>query len=402
MVTPIRKAADRLDQCEGSKARPAPGFSMADLFEIVTPHLSRELAPAEALSRIRAVSSLFPPLSGTILECQLDAGCSSLDLSLRATTSDGGREFLAGFHPARRFPDAFVGEPGWQRISAFCVEWMNSDSPIHHRVENIWLEFDLDAQPAKAPLPCVFFDRNSDDPTDNEWIGKCALPILLGAAVSPSANRNLHRCLLLLRRFAKIHYVGAMLGRRADAIRLNLKVETERVFDCLASMGLEGSVDEIRSIVNLAERFSSMVTLNFDVGESIQSKVGIEIKPDSRSDWPLLLDKMVVEKLFAQSKRDALLAWPGCSDGLAPTNNQPGIPLIALSSPPPPAAVLAARRLNHIKIVYHPAGPLEPKAYLYAGFGLHRSKLHRTQARDATNSTDTLDITDNAKCRQSP
>ena len=361
MVTVNQTAAVRSD--------PAIGFSMADLMETVSHHVSRELVPAAACNRINSLTSPFPPLSGAILECRLDDDSASPELSIRATVLDGGREFLAcPFGPLRNLAGS---DPIWQGIRRFCAEWKNPRSPISRNVENLWLEFDL-GPTAELPRPCVFFDAAQDPRSEPGWITDCALPLLLGGRLGHSTISNLEVCFELLRRGARVHYLGMMAARNTESVRVNLRVETDQVGDYLHRIGLPFS-DEGFDVAETAKRFSSRVTLDLDVDEAIHSTVGVELKPDSKSDWPVLLREMGKTGLCPGSLRAALLAWPGWSGRTHPSTKNVEVSFYQSGFRAGLDAVISVRRLNHVKIVCRPTVGLYAKAYLYAGFGWSRN-----------------------------
>jgi hypothetical protein len=348
--------------------KPISSLSMADLIEGIAPYLHRNLVSSKALHRVRTLTRLLPPSSGAGLECPLDHGNSTVDFSLRVNSSDDSLEAFAGAHPVFHLPAGLLEEPGWQCIREFCSQWMGA-SPFRQHVENVWLEFDLDAPSTQVPTPSVFFDSPKADKSTQERVVNTALETLLGEPIPLPVKHSLSHCFDLLPPNAKIYYIGGMLSRWSDKIRLTVLIEPQHVMEYLARIGWHYPADNLHRVTTRLPVYADRVTLHLDVGGTIGPKIGIEVKPVPPLKWLLLLGHLVKAGLCTPQKRQALLAWPGRSDEL----NDREIREKVLTRAPTPMGVgvssVFVRRLNHIKIVCQPNDLPEAKAYLYIGHG---------------------------------
>ncbi|NMG05525.1 hypothetical protein [Brasilonema sp. UFV-L1] len=348
--------------------------SLEDYLLFVAPYISHQLVTPEAFSQIQTVARMLPPLSETLLECRLGAHSSTVDFSVLVTPCDGSREILAGLNPAI-MPDIILTNPVWRRIRDFCIHWYEPNSLLSENVDSAWLEFDVDAQVPKVPIPSFFFcfknlqEEISSTKTQRQTV-ETALSFLNGTELSPQIKQNLAICSDSLPVGSQILYIGAMLSRKLEAVRVNVTgIPEEELLAYLTKIGWKYSVSELKEIIHILSDFSDVIILNFDVGNVIFPKIGIEcelIKKDPRIEprWQLFLDYLVEKGLCTPEKRDAFLSWSGYSHKkshpeLWPTH------LSKLSS------FLGARgssvffrRLNHIKIVYQPNTSLEAKGYL--------------------------------------
>jgi hypothetical protein len=85
------------------------------------------------------------------------------------------------------------------------------------------------------------------------------------------------------------------------------------------------------------------VHLEFDVDEALGPRIGIVLAPANAAGWVDLLAALVSHGLCTPAKRDALLVWPGDTDGTSRA---------------------LRRTLSHVKLSAAPSGGLEAKAYI--------------------------------------
>ena len=166
-----------------------------------------------------------------------------------------------------------------------------------------------------------------------------------------------------------------MLARlEFDAIRICVAGITPfEVPTYLEDIGWTGAYDALMPVARLVRRdLVDSIAIALDVGAFVFPRVGIEcgiFERDlhvSRQRWEKLFNHLVDHDLCTPAKRDALVEWIGRS---AERNNPDIWPpnLREVSDFLGPTAQSGfARRMSHIKLVVHPYGDIEVKAYIEA------------------------------------
>lgn len=340
---------------------------MINLLDVVTPYLQSNLVSPKEIQKIKMLTQVLPPLSGAIIECRLGQGKGEVDFSLRATASDGGREAFAGCHPFFKLPSHWLTDSVWKNIRKFCMQWLNVQSPIHHHVENIWFEFDSETQNKKIPIPCVFFDVKRESKSSSKWITNIALQTLIGNPLKEKIKNNLFHYLNLLPSGSQIHYVGAMLSRKQQHLRLTLLIDGKNILSYLIAIGHRNMADKLHSELNWLLSYSETLSVSIDIHNMTLPKIGFEVKPQKKSLMILFLDDLTRKGMCTKQKKDALLNWPGQSPEL--NNIKEKVSLHAPSHYEPGISIVHTRRINHIKVVLQQDIKYEAKAYLYIGYG---------------------------------
>lgn len=307
--------------------------SMKDCLKVVEPHFSPDLISTETLSDIYTLAEILPPVSDAVLECRLGASASRVDLSVFLTK------------PTINLPDTILIHPVWRRFQDLCQDLADANSSLHQGVSEIWLEFDVDGQPSKVPIPCVFLGLDREAACNAQSLLEIALKLLEHRA-SSHLESNLHLCLDALPTDAKIIFIGAMLSRQSDAVRVIVRgIPPAQLSAYLTHIGWTGSVNELEEVISPLSGLVDNIIPSFDVGDTVFSRIGLECYltnlPQHEPRWQLFLDHLVTTGLCTPAKRNALLAWPGYDQ-----------------------KAFFGRFITHIKIVCQPGIPLEAKGYL--------------------------------------
>lgn len=330
--------------------------SMGDYLKVVTPNLHTDLVSPLALFNIQALAEILPSASA-ILECRLAAAQSQVDLIL----------FLPCYNPT--LPERFQTHPVWQFFQEFCQEWVAPTSFLHQSVKDVWLEFDVDGPPSQVPVPCIFLLLNQESVSDTQALISVARRILNDRATTQFES-NLRLCADSLPEGAQITYIGAMLSRPTNTVRLNLGgISPQQLPDYLEKIGWSEPTNTLESLVStLSDLVDEIRLFDIDVGDTVLPKIGLECffrkQPKHEPRWQTFLDHLVEWGLCTQAKKNAFLAWPGYTQRnqapeLWPSNLNP-VDLFLGSR----ALSIFVRRLSHVKIVYQPGTPLEAKGYL--------------------------------------
>jgi hypothetical protein len=348
-------------------------------------YLADSLIGSQGRSSVEAIARRLPFALTTVFgfECHLNAAPHT-DILFYVAPAGPGREVLAGLDPAHALPVSLFERPVWTRVRALGLAWATPGSVVAERVENIWLEFDVDDRSDVLPVPSVFvgFVRRLCPERDGASGAELAvqahpgivgtvLPLLLGHPLPTRTAGKLRDCFAALPPGSWLYGAGLMLARRSIAVRLCLSgLTAAQIPDYLRRIGWSGPSRELEAINAAISDAAYISMLNIDVAETIGQRIGLDYCVPWSAEpsltvplWKRVLDRLVDAGLCRAEQRDGLLAWPG----LAPLARD-GVLL------PDPGGRLDARSLvawdtlirhiHHVKISLLPNGAIEVKAYL--------------------------------------
>jgi hypothetical protein len=268
-----------------------------------------------------------------------------------------------------------TAEPAWARIPAFSAAAGAGPSPLAGQVDHFWLEFDLERTPeAGPPVPGVLFGlREEPGSVSRLPLVEEGLALLSGAPLPTPVRERVQRCAEASPPGGRLVQAGAMLARAAQAVRLCVSgIAAEALPAYLGDLGWEDPRGGLRQLLEGLTGLVEDIVLSLDVGPRLLPRIGLECYVDHvRKPWrdertERFLAHLEGLGLCLPERREALLAWAGCSTRQSAGNDWPE----ALSRA---AALMGGRReavilrgLNHIKLAYWPQGRLQAKAY----FGL--------------------------------
>lgn len=318
-------------------------LTSASWLEVLTPRLIEPLFTSEAVERLRRLAVALPGECQGILETRLTPGAAAVDLSLRLHTADEARALAA------RFPSA----------QEFLSRWAEGSlAPVR----SVWLELDLDREPAgdrpPAPVVCAKLPRE----TDPGWLTGTLLPALQGRPLPASQRARILSCLAGLPPQASLLYVFSLQARGSAAVRLEIfGLEPAGISGYLRSVA-PGAVPGIDAVLPLFEGVERL-HLSFDVTGEILARIGIEgsfpHQPPREPRWETFFERLVRRELCSPEKRDAALAWPGYDTFWTTPERWP----VAALGP----RGVCLRTLSHLKAVCAPDREPEVKAYLTFG-----------------------------------
>lgn len=364
--------------------------SLEETLRPLAPSMPAELISPKSLSEMAAIARMLPNSVTSFFgfECRLGEAAPRADFLLSATPDPGG-SILAGTSSLGGLPDRLYQHPIWSHLRAFSARWTTPGSSLHDRVENVWLEFDVEGPAPPVPVPSVFFGPRGGirrHPRDTSiappeeapyaWVTREGLAPLLGHAVPAHVEAGLFACLDALPAGAQVFQVGVMLARPAGAVRLCIaNIPLDQIDAYLQRIRWPGSAGHLRSQLAFLGPFADFFALDIDVEGAVRPKIGLECymagfkQPAQEPRWQALLDALVERGLCVPAKRDALLTWPGYERDESSPDLWPGNLLLASRLLGPRVSSALSRTLHHIKIGHEPGRPLEAKAYL--GIGVH-------------------------------
>lgn len=335
---------------------------MKSLLSKFVDDLDLALVDKELLKTIDAGIADFPLLSGGMLECRLSPKEAAVDFSLRVQAQEKSQL-------ETKITAVAYNHPGLQAI---LNQWINPESNFLSFIEIIWLEYDmvlrLEDVDFSLSAPSIFFDiRKMWDltnrrPQQAEHL-KSVLSFIFRKLDQPFSYTLLSKaieCVLILPLHAYVRQIGAMISRKTDKIRFCIHgLNFSQIENYLNQIGWVGDISELKKIITSIADILEYCVLDIDVGEQIESTMGIECYvisgPHQIFNWNLFLECLVKHGLCTEEKKQGLTKWQGYA--FHNENVDGSSHRYAL-----------VRRINHIKIVYSPQLPLRAKAYLYFGY----------------------------------
>ncbi len=350
--------------------------TLAESLDLVLPAVSADLASPGHVARIRAVGAALPAslASGVVLECHLGGPAARTDLEVRVRASEVGRQVLADLSASPAAGSPF-DQPSWIGIGSLAAAWADPASELHRRIDNVWLEFDIDPDADRLPAPSVFFAPYNGIQAGNEhdWVGDGALRLITGGPIAPATEQTLDTALDALPAGANVFQLGVMLARRSAAVRCCIaKLPADATPGYLSAVGWPGRIGDLEALIARLSPYVDEVALDLDVADGIAGRVGLECylsdfrQPGQDPRWAAFLTELVRLGLCRPERRDAVLGFPGSvarGDRTAVWPEHLGAAAALLGGR---ARSAFARVLHHVKIVFEPGRPLEAKAYLAA------------------------------------
>ena len=365
--------------------------SAASVWRLAMASVAESLVPWDDRRVIGRGLGPLPAGSALIVERTLATDAPCVDVSLCTTRGDGGDAILAGLHHERDLPPAWLEQPVWRSIRDHYRCWTRAGSPwpepvrsTCHEVRSTWLEFDRDQLATRCPLPSVFVEARNADAACRQPLGEAVVERFVAAAARPPVGAALQRLWPLLPAEAEPQFLGVMLPRQPEGVRVCVALPLAGLARFAARIGLPAAA-QADGLIALSARRARLVVVHLDVGERLGPTLGIELKPASPEGWAPLLSDLVREGLCTAGERDALLGFPGRSGVVRGTAGPAGCAGAAIGAPDrwrDVDACVVVRTLNHVKLVCRPGRAVAAKAYLHMG-PLWRSRRPAPTSRSA-------------------
>jgi hypothetical protein len=366
----------------GSSRQEQVRDSFAAYLRPLAPYLDAALISPEALADIADIARVLPERLALFtfgFECRLGEPAPQADFLLCATAGSGGRDVLAQPDSYPEWPAAVRQDPTWQRVFTFAQHWAEEGSTLQPHVDNVWLEFDVERPPGPVPVPSLFFAPEAVVGRTRRAEDTAALVTASGLALLLDENPRDIRARLApvfeaLPGRARVFQVGAMLSRRTDTVRLCIdRLEQAALMELVEQLGGAGPADVIRDAVQAWSGLADEICLNLDMGTELSARIGLECYflgesyPERAQRLRAFLDQLVEKGLCTPAKRAGVLAYPGVSHEQRDRTLWPELLLRSSSFMGPGTLSVFVRDVHHLKLVCHPGGRLEAKAYLSAG-----------------------------------
>jgi len=330
---------------------------------------------SENLSQIRKLAGLFSKGTTSFFgfETRLGSTDASSDYLFAVSSKNMERDALMRFLKYE-IPDDLKNKSEWRNLFNFTMKWSDSESDIYKNVLGLWLEFDTAKLSENYEIPNVFLQIRKtridtyEDEQKFKWVILQALPLLTGESLPKKIEENLINALKKLPKETSLIHVGTMLSRKAYGVRIVInRIKPEQIIPYLKSIGYNSETSELNQTINEISKYSSRLILHINIGEKIDSKVGIECsfaedKYHLQNEWKNLFDYLENKGLCIREKREALLDFPGVAQENDDEFNFETY-MVAPKIDHNNYSSALVRYLSHIKIVYKPNEGFEAKAY---------------------------------------
>ena len=313
---------------------------------------------------VHALADCLPPLSGGGVEVHLNAEVPRSDFMIRATSTDHGREVLAGLHTDWHIPQAWLQNDNWKKIQNFSKQWAEPSNPLFTAVENVWLEFDFPPDGSKLSAPSIFFDldrhRRLPDRERHSILHLALaafnheLPDDFPATLQAISNKGPGGSFL--------YYAGLMLSRSGPAVRICLAgLNADNILPFLHGINCGEHALSFKALLERYAQPADRLVLHLDISSMIGRNVGIEIFK-AQNAWPELFRRMAAASLCTRDEARKIVDW---RDDLPLTNDHFRASVSRILHRDITRLV---KRINHIKFVSSTGKGVAVKAYLYFGY----------------------------------
>ncbi|AFZ53173.1 2OG-Fe(II) oxygenase [Cyanobacterium aponinum] len=349
--------------------------SLNDYINLIRPTISTDIIDENNWQNISKVAQYLPSALTTFFgfESRLGTPKAHCDFLLCADATETGKKVLGDKEYSIQLSENLLIHPVWKNVNIFGQLWNDKGSILSEKINNIWLEFDIDETLDNIPIPSCFFApqaiyANQADEAI-KWVCDTALNLLRGKSINPEIQAKLLTCLQSLPSGAYVFQIGLMLARESDFIRVCIRdISHTKVIEFLQKIGWIGSVNELKSLLNDLAQYCDRIDLDIDIGSEIAPKIGLECylerQPSLNPKWQLFLEYLLEKGLVIPEKKDALLNYTGYIrekdyPELWPKNLSKLSSLIGSQY-----QRIFFKSLHHIKVVYQENKCLEAKAYL--------------------------------------
>ncbi|MEL7037853.1 MAG: hypothetical protein AAFO04_19890 [Cyanobacteria bacterium J06592_8] len=351
--------------------------TLSDYWDAISPSISPDLISTESLHDLSTVGQHFPSTIASLVgfECRLAEASPQADLFLRVVPQTGGRDILAGAQAVETRPKFYhllagcptipnlspelIDHPVWQKIRQFCIQWSTPNTSFYNHIKDLWIEFDLETNPPKIPIPSVFF---GSDLASLET----GLNLLLDHPVSPEQHQQIDRIFNILPKTASLFQAGVLLSRRhSQTIRFYIAdISTKQISVYLDKIGWKGDRKNLETILMMLAPGIKKTNLQLELESKIATKIAIECYFENRDAWQIFLDRLVKTGFCLPQKRDAILKFGGMTREKDSPQNWPQHLQQRSQLLGSQWESVLFRRLAYLKMTYCSGKPLEFKAYL--------------------------------------
>ena len=335
-------------------------YSLLDHFSVIEPCISHSLMDKKSVDSVKELCALFPfDIANDFgFESRLGNPEAYCDFMLQIKKGSKGAVILAGQNPITKLADVLLENPFWKKISHLFAAWNNPEHILSKMVVDFWLEFDWQ-ETSYNIIPNIFFSLQNKNHLDRLAQGQSIkqvldeiYKILFEIPFPVNMATVVNSCIINLPKEARIRYIGFMVPRKTEVVRLEIShPDAETFFSYLHKIGWPGEEEVIREQTFLFSKKLDSIMYNLNIGNEILPYLGLELfSKELRKSvcGPLhmeVLDFLASQSLLLESKREGLIRFIGRKS-------------VSFLYP-----VLYLSGINHFKFAYKKNKPLELKGY---------------------------------------
>jgi hypothetical protein len=285
------------------------GIRMNQVLEYID--IDDELVGKNELDNIVNATSLFPAklANDFLLEKRLSSEDNKIDLSFAVHAKQEQCSVLV--EDDSEVDEKLYEIDEWNNLYSFYEDWLNNINDIQDSIYITGLELDYDQITSDKPVPLIYFqpDLNQSNSFIIEQIEK-----IQDNPLSSEVKENLNTCLDNLPEEVDGLYVGLLLAREVEGVRLSLfKTPTSKLKDYLQTICWDGDFEKLGRNVSPFIMNSDKVNVQIDITEGIRPKLGFEFRMYNgtlvRNNymWSDFLHVLESNNLCTTTERDKLL-----------------------------------------------------------------------------------------------
>jgi len=349
--------------------QPDSDVSSVGCLALLWPAVDACLISQPARRQMERVAAGIAPLGRIALELRLGLETGEIDLHQFITGDEADAAIL------KRYLSRTAASPvGGAPMRAFLEAWACNSGGVRDDLEHLFLEWDRPDLSPDDRAPAMFLpvqrrhERNIAGLRRRERVADHVDRLGLGGG---ALAQKIRQILGSVPADLSISYIGFMLGRSADAVRINLRViRPDDLRSVLEGFDWPGDHAAWQPYFSPLVARADSVTVALDFAPDVQPTIGFEAAldgmPSLEPRWPQLIDYLTMEGLCGAEKGAALKK---VSARLYPEQRGQMWPASWLAT-----AVMAPancvpwfqRRLSHVKVSVSGQGRASAKAYLSA------------------------------------
>lgn len=338
-------------------------FSFEEVINLLQTRIPDKLISSDSFKKIKSTASVLPSalIQYTFgFERELGNNLPEADFLVSLNSSLNRRDSLDDIFRNENYSDDEV----WCSIKHILEKWQDKKNFIYHRLDNLWLEFDIRRGNFFTPgfffAPMIY--ENSKYNRSEQYL---EIFKRVFACFNMQPTESVIRLTKIIPDDSHIFQVGLLPARSKELQRFCLSdVSSDFVEVLLPALSYNADVIEVKKVLKWLQEISDRVEIDLDLGNKSGSKIGFECymkKGEAEKlNWENFLSVISNKGISLKEEVESILKYPGIS------------PAVVKDEIPYPTRLLFEMNNNyffkmaihHVKIVYEQGRHLTAKVYL--------------------------------------